>query len=32
LSFLTIKCEMESQKHATRFDVKYNTYSCPMAP
>jgi hypothetical protein len=27
LSFLTINCKMESQKHATRFDVRYDIYS-----
>src|SRR3954466_12568956 len=27
LSFLTITCKMESQKHASRFDVRYDTYS-----
>src|SRR4051812_34435089 len=27
LSFLTITCKMESQKHASRFDLRYNTYS-----
>src|SRR4051812_40471830 len=27
LSFLTINCKMESQKHATRFDLRYDSYS-----
>src|ERR1700712_4028923 len=27
LSFLTITCKMESQKHASRFDLRYDTYS-----
>src|ERR1700712_3273694 len=27
LSFLTITCKMESQKHASRFDLRYGTYS-----
>src|ERR1700712_4071004 len=27
LSFLTITRKMESQKHATRFDIRYDTYS-----
>jgi hypothetical protein len=27
LSLLTINCKMESQKHATRFDIRYDTYS-----
>src|SRR5215210_3169675 len=27
LSLLTINCKMESQKHATRFDVRYDIYS-----
>src|SRR3954470_8272648 len=27
LSFLTITCKMKSQKHASRFDLRYDTYS-----
>src|SRR3954451_9761230 len=27
LSFLAINCKMESQKHATRFDLRYDIYS-----
>src|SRR3954469_4882853 len=27
LSFLTITCKMESQKHAARFDLRYDIYS-----
>src|SRR3954469_15512498 len=27
LSFLTINCKIESQKHATRFGFRYDTYS-----
>src|SRR3954452_14795430 len=27
LSFLTITCKMESQKHASRFDLRYDIYS-----
>src|SRR3954471_20679168 len=27
LSFLAINCKMEPQKHATRFDLRYDIYS-----
>src|SRR3954470_1181357 len=27
LSFLTITCKMKSQKHASRFDLRYDIYS-----